>query len=248
MVAVAVLVDGGHEGMGMSWGRCGSEARGLLFRSRCSAWLSLWSLLAPAYVQALLLRRMALYFDTDAEFWLPEGTSWRDMAPHEWDEWFQPGIRWLLGCCCCFGRDRAWAVAALVHACAAPAQPRCQPWWRLGLADGGSRPPALAACSAERQERGGTARHRQYVLQPVDGRALYMRRGAGVQPKGGLQDGVWVLLACSRCLLRLVCRWLSPAKRLDLPVTYLPHPLARRGGARAGDGLSAGCGGGAPFT
>jgi hypothetical protein len=31
------------------------------------------------------------------------------------------------------------------------------------------------------QERGGTARHRDYVLQPVDGRAVYSRRGRNVQ-------------------------------------------------------------------
>ncbi|KAL4447306.1 hypothetical protein ABPG77_007339, partial [Micractinium sp. CCAP 211/92] len=77
---------------------------------------------------ALRLRRMALYFDTDAEFWSPPA-SWRQLAPHDWDDWFQPGI---------------------------------------GL---------------DRQERGGTARHRQYVLQPVDGSALYTRRGAGMQRK-----------------------------------------------------------------
>jgi hypothetical protein len=73
---------------------------------------------------------MAVYFDTDAEFWVPEGVTWHDLAPHDWDDWFLPGI------------------------------------------------------SSERQERGGTARHRQYVLQPVDGRARYTRRGAGVTHKG----------------------------------------------------------------
>jgi hypothetical protein len=44
--------------------------------------------------KALLLRRMALYFDTDAEFWRPTA-DWHDMAPHDWDDWFQPGIRWV---------------------------------------------------------------------------------------------------------------------------------------------------------
>ena len=91
---------------------------------------------SPALPQALLLRRMAVYFDTDAEFWAPlEGVSWRELAPHDWDDWFLPGI------------------------------------------------------SSERQERGGTARHRQYVLQPVDGRAQYTRRGAGVTHKGELHLG-----------------------------------------------------------
>ncbi|KAL4858517.1 Vacuolar protein sorting-associated protein 13C [Chlorella vulgaris] len=72
---------------------------------------------------ALLLRRMSVYFDTDAEFWQPiGGANWHDLAPPEWDEWFQPGI----------GVDH---------------------------------------------ERDGTARHRQYVLQPVDGNALYTRHG-----------------------------------------------------------------------
>ncbi|KAL4443584.1 hypothetical protein ABPG75_011321 [Micractinium tetrahymenae] len=78
--------------------------------------------------KALWLRRMAVYFDTDAEFWQPPA-SWRQLAPHDWDDWFLPGI---------------------------------------GLG---------------RQERGSTARHRQYVLQPVDGRALYTRHGAGMPHK-----------------------------------------------------------------
>ncbi|KAI7845241.1 hypothetical protein COHA_001284 [Chlorella ohadii] len=78
--------------------------------------------------KALTLRRIAVYFDTDSEFWAP-GAAWRDLAPHDWDEWFLPGV------------------------------------------------------SAGRQERGGTARSRQYVLQPVDGQARYTRRGAGVQAK-----------------------------------------------------------------
>ena len=42
--------------------------------------------------QALTLRRIALYFDTDAKFWVPEA-AWRDLAPHDWDEWFLPGVR-----------------------------------------------------------------------------------------------------------------------------------------------------------
>lgn len=37
----------------------------------------------------------------------------------------------------------------------------------------------LPGVSAARQERGGTARGRQYVLAPVDGSALYVRQGAG---------------------------------------------------------------------
>jgi vacuolar protein sorting-associated protein 13A/C len=78
--------------------------------------------------KALTLRRIAVYFDTDSEFWAP-GAAWRDLAPHDWDDWFLPGV------------------------------------------------------SAGRQERGGTARSRQYVLQPVDGQARYTRRGAGVQAK-----------------------------------------------------------------
>lgn len=49
---------------------------------------------------------------------------------------------------------------------------------------------AVWTCSAGRQERGGTARSRQYVLQPVDGQARYTRRGAGVQAKGGCFDSV----------------------------------------------------------
>lgn len=92
-------------------------------------------------VQALTLRRISVYFDTDAEFWVPQpaaaaagapggAAAWRALPPHEWDEWFLPGI------------------------------------------------------SLVRQERGGTARGRQYVLRPVDGRARYTRRGAGVQAKG----------------------------------------------------------------
>jgi hypothetical protein len=49
------------------------------------------------FVQALLLRRMSVYFDTDAEFWQPiGGANWHELAPPEWDEWFQPGI----GCAC----------------------------------------------------------------------------------------------------------------------------------------------------
>lgn len=47
-------------------------------------------------LQALRLRRMALYFDTDAEFWSPPA-SWRQLAPHDWDDWFQPGIGWVAG-------------------------------------------------------------------------------------------------------------------------------------------------------
>lgn len=119
---------------------------------------------APA-PQALLLRRIAVYFDTDAQFWVPEG-PWALLPPHEWDEWFQPGIRRERrerGTCCCLACWRAscwWSAAN--HSSTVPLPPR----------------------SSERQERGGTARDRQYVLQPVDGRALYTRRGAGVQAKG----------------------------------------------------------------
>ena len=106
----------------------------------------------PHPPQALVLRRMAVYFDTDAEFWVPEGVTWHDLAPHDWDDWFLPGI------------------------------------------------------SSERQERGGTARHRQYVLQPVDGRALYTRRGAGVTHKGEarqLQLGVAGCSGGACCLMFL---------------------------------------------
>lgn len=39
--------------------------------------------------------------------------------------------------------------------------------------------------SAARQERGGTARRREYVLSPVDGQALYTRRGRGVRREEG---------------------------------------------------------------
>lgn len=45
-------------------------------------------------VQALRLRRIAVYFDTDAEFWSP-ATHWPQLAPHEWDDWFLPGIGWV---------------------------------------------------------------------------------------------------------------------------------------------------------
>ncbi|KFM29234.1 Vacuolar protein sorting-associated protein 13A [Auxenochlorella protothecoides] len=72
--------------------------------------------------KALDLRRAALYFDTDIDFWRPH-SHWHDLEPVEWDEWFLPGV------------------------------------------------------SSARQERGGTARHREYVLQPVGGRALYTRVG-----------------------------------------------------------------------
>lgn len=53
--------------------------------------------IATTPMQALLLRRISVYFDTDAEFWqLDEGASWRALAPHDWDDWFLPGVRW--GC------------------------------------------------------------------------------------------------------------------------------------------------------
>jgi hypothetical protein len=93
--------------------------------------------------KALKLQRAAVYFDCgqgqglpseddterksvagkDAVLWVPL-KAWQDMAPVEWEDWFQPGV------------------------------------------------------SALRQERGGTAKDRQYVLRPVDGRAFYTRRGA----------------------------------------------------------------------
>lgn len=35
---------------------------------------------------------MALYFDTQhATAWDP-GVPWRDLAPTQWEEWFQPGV------------------------------------------------------------------------------------------------------------------------------------------------------------
>ena len=52
--------------------------------------------------KALQLRRMAAYFDTDAEFWDP-GRSWPDMPLAEWDVWFQvsppPPPQGLAGAC-----------------------------------------------------------------------------------------------------------------------------------------------------
>lgn len=54
----------------------------------------------PPLPQALQLRRLALYFDTDAAFWEP-GAPWHDLAPHAWDDWFAPGIRWGPGGACC---------------------------------------------------------------------------------------------------------------------------------------------------
>lgn len=52
----------------------------------------LYAVLLPYVPQALTLRRIAVYFDTDSEFWAP-GAAWRDLAPHDWDDWFLPGVR-----------------------------------------------------------------------------------------------------------------------------------------------------------
>lgn len=98
--------------------------------------------------KALLLRRLALYFDTDAAFWDP-GASWHDMELHQWDDWFLPGI------------------------------------------------------SMQRQERGGTARNRQYVLRPVEGRAHYTRRGARVERKEGTDPVQDISLELDTVALRL---------------------------------------------
>eukprot|EP00887_Chlorella_sp_A99_P001951 scaffold18.g1951.t1 len=95
-------------------------------------------MLRKASGQALLLRRLALYFDTDAAFWDP-GASWHDMELHH----------------------------------------------------------------MQRQERGGTARNRQYVLRPVEGRAHYTRRGARVERKEGTDPVQDISLELDTVALRL---------------------------------------------
>ena len=114
--------------------------------------------------KALQLRRMAAYFDTDAEFWDP-GRSWPDMPLAEWDEWFQvspppPPRGWL-------GHVRACAsgAASPAAACTLTSLRAC--------------PAPQPGISLAHQESSGTALHREYVLQPVDGRALYSRCGTG---------------------------------------------------------------------
>jgi vacuolar protein sorting-associated protein 13A/C len=86
--------------------------------------------------KALLLRRIALYFDCNVSAWDP-GQIWEKVPPAEWEGWFQPGI-------------------ALD-----------------GVMDSSSLTPGKFGSSSG-------ARTRHYLLQPVDGRAMYTRRGRNV--------------------------------------------------------------------
>ena len=79
--------------------------------------------------KALLLRRIAVYFDCGVTEWDPE-RPWEQITPEEWGTWFQPGI-------------------------------------------------ALDGVMDSHGKSG--AKHRQYLLQPVDGRATYTRRGRNVR-------------------------------------------------------------------
>ncbi|KAL4527774.1 hypothetical protein Ndes2437A_g02912 [Nannochloris sp. 'desiccata'] len=85
--------------------------------------------------KALLLRRIALYFDCNVSAWDP-GQIWKKVPPAEWEGWFQPGI----------------ALDGIMDS--------------LGGKSGRSQ--------------GSGARTRHYLLQPVDGRAMYTRRGRNV--------------------------------------------------------------------
>lgn len=184
--------------------------------------------------QALTLRRIAVYFDTDSEFWAPEA-PWRDLAPHDWDEWFLPGIRCvpvaachsvplLLAISCrlplagCLTRTHGslHSPSSLLPQCTEHVLIAQQEWCcaarthqrRPSILHISTRSPS--PCSSGRQERGGTARTRQYVLQPVDGQARYTRRGAGVQAKGGPRAGGWV---CPPCFLQGASALLSLPSR-----------------------------------
>ena len=85
--------------------------------------------------KALLLRRVALYFDCNVSAWDPV-QIWEKLPPAEWEGWFQPGI----------SLD--------------------------GIMD------SLDGKSGRSQGSGARTRH--YLLQPIDGRATYTRRGRNV--------------------------------------------------------------------
>ena len=143
--------------------------RGLL--PRCAPVVNGKSSLACA-AQALQLRRIAAYFDTDAEFWEPRA-AWHDLAPHEWDDWFQArgserrrmgGVAgWL---------DAQWSVLR-VPACAcrrkrfAPHGCPCAAWDQPGPPGArrhGAPPPVCAAArgwagAVQPARRGAEARH-----------------------------------------------------------------------------------------
>lgn len=85
--------------------------------------------------KALLLRRIALYFDCNVSAWDP-GQNWEKVPPAKWEGWFQPGI----------------ALDGIMDSAGGKAG----------------------------RSQGSGARSRQYLLQPVDGRATYTRRGRNV--------------------------------------------------------------------
>jgi hypothetical protein len=85
--------------------------------------------------KALMLRRIALYFDCNVSAWDP-GQEWEKVPPAEWEGWFQPGI----------------ALDGIMDSLGG----------KSGITGGSG------------------ARTRHYLLQPVDGRANYTRRGRNV--------------------------------------------------------------------
>jgi vacuolar protein sorting-associated protein 13A/C len=101
--------------------------------------------------KALNLRSVAVYFDCNEPGWEP-GRSWRELPPEEWATWFHPRVA---------------------------TKPRDT---RVRHDDGRSK--STIDSKDGRSEGGSTTlalQQRQYVLQPIDGRATYVRRGRNVQ-------------------------------------------------------------------
>ncbi len=97
--------------------------------------------------KALLLRRIALYFDCNVAAWDP-GQIWEKVPPAEWEGWFQPGI----------------ALDGIMDP----------------PPSGGKFSSPGTTTKSTTTSQGSGARTRHYLLQPVDGRAMYTRRGRNV--------------------------------------------------------------------